>query len=197
MELKNGEIYRGELHEVEDCWNVQLINVQATARDGKVRRWHLNSRRIVQSRQAWMRVPTLSEASRTVTGTSKEHPVGATPRCARPTPAPAAAARPIPQVTQMEHIYIRGSRIRFVIVPDMLKNAPMVSKRVWGVHGGGSRLDALMARCSSASWSCRPAWVLCCSSLLFTAFWTIILMIRPHLTGIPPRSSSGLTPSST
>lgn len=37
VELKNGEIYRGELHEVEDCWNVQLINVQATARDGKVR----------------------------------------------------------------------------------------------------------------------------------------------------------------
>lgn len=32
-----------------------------------------------------------------------------------------------PQVTQMEHIYIRGGRIRFVIVPDMLKNAPMVS----------------------------------------------------------------------
>ena len=27
----------------------------------------------------------------------------------------------------MEHIFIRGSRVRFVIVPDMLKNAPMVS----------------------------------------------------------------------
>ena len=38
MELKTGEIYRGELHEAEDNWNVQLINVQATARDGKVRR---------------------------------------------------------------------------------------------------------------------------------------------------------------
>ncbi|KAL4425553.1 hypothetical protein ABPG75_009569 [Micractinium tetrahymenae] len=66
VELKNGEIYRGELHEAEDCWNVQLINVQATARDGKV--------------------------------------------------------------TQMEHIYIRGGRIRFVIVPDMLKNAPMFKR---------------------------------------------------------------------
>ncbi len=33
------------------------------------------------------------------------------------------------QTTQMEHIYIRGSRIRFVIVPDMLKNAPMVSDK--------------------------------------------------------------------
>lgn len=26
----------------------------------------------------------------------------------------------------MEHIFIRGGRVRFVIVPDMLKNAPMV-----------------------------------------------------------------------
>ena len=26
----------------------------------------------------------------------------------------------------MEHIFIRGSRVRFIIVPDMLKNAPMV-----------------------------------------------------------------------
>jgi len=38
VELKSGEIYRGELHDAEDNWNVQLTNVQATARDGKVRR---------------------------------------------------------------------------------------------------------------------------------------------------------------
>lgn len=29
----------------------------------------------------------------------------------------------------MEHIFIRGSQIRFIIIPDMLKNAPMVG--VW------------------------------------------------------------------
>jgi small nuclear ribonucleoprotein D3 len=28
----------------------------------------------------------------------------------------------------MEHIFIRGSRIRYVIVPDMLKNAPMFKR---------------------------------------------------------------------
>ena len=32
----------------------------------------------------------------------------------------------------MEHIFIRGSRVRYVIVPDMLKNAPMVRGRVMG-----------------------------------------------------------------
>lgn len=37
MELKSGEIYRGEMYEAEDNWNVQLSNVQATGRDGKVR----------------------------------------------------------------------------------------------------------------------------------------------------------------
>ena len=59
-------MYRGELHEAEDNWNVQLSNVTATGRDGKV--------------------------------------------------------------THMEHIFIRGSRVRFVIVPDMLKNAPMFKR---------------------------------------------------------------------
>lgn len=32
VELKSGELYRGELHEAEDNWNVQLANVTATAR---------------------------------------------------------------------------------------------------------------------------------------------------------------------
>lgn len=65
VELKTGESFRGELHDAEDNWNVQLSNVTATARDGKV--------------------------------------------------------------SHMEHIFIRGSQIRFLIIPDMLKNAPMVS----------------------------------------------------------------------
>jgi len=32
------------------------------------------------------------------------------------------------RVNQLSHIYIRGSRIRFIIVPDMLKNAPMFKR---------------------------------------------------------------------
>jgi len=30
------------------------------------------------------------------------------------------------RVSQLENIYIRGSKIRFLILPDMLKNAPML-----------------------------------------------------------------------
>jgi hypothetical protein len=35
------------------------------------------------------------------------------------------ATHPIPQLA---HIYIRGSRIRLIVVPDMLKNAPMFKR---------------------------------------------------------------------
>ena len=66
VELKSGEMYRGELFEAEDNMNVQLKDVTATGRDGRV--------------------------------------------------------------TQLAHIFIRGSRIRFVVIPDMLKNAPMFKR---------------------------------------------------------------------
>ncbi|BDA42731.1 Small nuclear ribonucleoprotein Sm D3 [Coccomyxa sp. Obi] len=66
VELKSGETYRGELAEAEDSWNVQLKNVTATAKDGRV--------------------------------------------------------------SHLEHIFVRGSRVRFVIIPDMLKNAPMFKR---------------------------------------------------------------------
>ncbi|GIY34938.1 small nuclear ribonucleoprotein Sm D3 [Caerostris darwini] len=32
------------------------------------------------------------------------------------------------KVSKLENIYIRGSKIRFLILPDMLKNAPMFKK---------------------------------------------------------------------
>jgi small nuclear ribonucleoprotein D3 len=66
VELKTGEMYRGQLHVAEDNWNVQLKDVTATGRDGKY--------------------------------------------------------------SQLAHIYIRGSRVRFIVIPDMLKNAPMFKR---------------------------------------------------------------------
>lgn len=33
------------------------------------------------------------------------------------------------RVAQLENVYIRGSKIRFLILPDMLKNAPMFKHR--------------------------------------------------------------------
>jgi len=32
------------------------------------------------------------------------------------------------RVSQLENVFIRGSKIRFLILPDMLKNAPMFKK---------------------------------------------------------------------
>jgi len=46
------------------------------------------------------------------------------------------------RVAQLENIYIRGSKIRFLILPDMLKNAPMfknMGDRRGGGRGGASR----------------------------------------------------------
>jgi small nuclear ribonucleoprotein D3 len=63
IELKTGEVYRGQLGDTEDNMNCQMTNIQYTARDGRV--------------------------------------------------------------TNLEQVYIRGSKIRFMILPDMLKNAPM------------------------------------------------------------------------
>jgi small nuclear ribonucleoprotein D3 len=31
-------------------------------------------------------------------------------------------------VSQMEYVYLRGSKIRYFIIPDMLKNAPFFKK---------------------------------------------------------------------
>merc|ERR1712014_81461 len=66
VELKTGEVYRGDMTSTEDNWNCQLKNVLATARDGRR--------------------------------------------------------------AQLEHIFIRGSHIRFLTVPDMLKHAPMFKR---------------------------------------------------------------------
>ena len=31
-------------------------------------------------------------------------------------------------MTKKEHVYIRGSKMRFALMPDMLKNAPMFKR---------------------------------------------------------------------
>ena len=44
------------------------------------------------------------------------------------------------RVAQLENIYIRGSKIRFLILPDMLKNAPMFKNMGRGKHKKNSPL---------------------------------------------------------
>lgn len=39
-------------------------------------------------------------------------------------------------MSHLDHVFLRGSRIRFMIIPDMLKNAPMF-KRIDPKHKVG------------------------------------------------------------
>jgi len=50
---------------------------------------------------------------------------------------------------QLENVYIRGSKIRFFVLPDMLKNAPMF-KKVQGKGGGAGRGKSAILRAQAA-----------------------------------------------
>ena len=56
------------------------------------------------------------------------------------------------QVSQLEQVFIRGSMIRFLIVPDMLKNAPMFKPKS-GAKGlaAGAGKSAMMRAQSMCS----------------------------------------------
>ncbi|KAL0266323.1 UNVERIFIED_CONTAM: hypothetical protein PYX00_008903 [Menopon gallinae] len=48
------------------------------------------------------------------------------------------------KVAQLENVYIRGSKIRFLILPDMLKNAPMFKRVQKGSGGAGRGKSAIL-----------------------------------------------------
>ena len=48
------------------------------------------------------------------------------------------------RVQQLENVFVRGSKIRFLILPDMLKNAPMFKKV--GKGGGAGRGKSAILR---------------------------------------------------
>ncbi|KAI0980134.1 hypothetical protein GJ496_009688 [Pomphorhynchus laevis] len=54
------------------------------------------------------------------------------------------------RVAQLDYIYVRGSKIRFLILPDMLKNAPMF-KNIKGVKGGAGRGKSAILRAQAAA----------------------------------------------
>lgn len=134
VELKSGENYRGELIEAEDNWNCQMKNVQATA---KVRT------RASHCVERCTRTPVHAF---TPGGSIKRHTGQLT-----------HAFEQDGRASNLEHIFVRGSRIRcafagasgllccdkcsrvwllsaavlphrFMIIPDMLKNAPMFKR---------------------------------------------------------------------
>jgi small nuclear ribonucleoprotein D3 len=50
------------------------------------------------------------------------------------------------RVAQLEYVYIRGSKVRFMILPDMLKNAPMFKQKTRGGGAGRGKSAILRAQ---------------------------------------------------
>lgn len=61
------------------------------------------------------------------------------------------------RVAQLENVYIRGSKIRFLILPDMLKNAPMFKRQGNKGTGGAGRGKSANPGSSSCTWK-GPWW---------------------------------------
>jgi len=106
--------------EAEDNWNCQLTNVSHTARDGKT---FLFSFRCFVS---------LSLSLSFFLSDAKMYSLTLLYR----------RLRTKGKHSSLENCYLRGSKIRMVIVPDMLKNAPMFKKidpRTKSVLAGGGK----------------------------------------------------------
>ncbi|KAJ0008021.1 hypothetical protein Pint_29651 [Pistacia integerrima] len=67
------------------------------------------------------------------------------------------------KVSQLEHVFIRGSKVRFMVIPDMLKNAPMfklLDARIKGksssIGVGRGRAVAMRAKAVAAGRGAAP-----------------------------------------
>lgn len=50
------------------------------------------------------------------------------------------------RMASLENVYIRGSKIRFLILPDMLKNAPMFKNKAGNKSGTAGRGKSAILR---------------------------------------------------
>ncbi|CAN0924250.1 Small nuclear ribonucleoprotein SmD3b [Linum grandiflorum] len=62
------------------------------------------------------------------------------------------------KISQLEHVFIRGSKVRFMVIPDMLKNAPMFKRLDAKIKGksaslgvGRGRANAMRAKAQTAA----------------------------------------------
>lgn len=108
IELKSGELYRGRLLAAEETMNVQLSSVVHQARDGRV------TRHVVIYLCATEGLPR----ARPFAVYLVRFTVGSQDKCM--TCALAAYSR-----CRLEHVYLRGNHIRFVVLPEILLNAPL------------------------------------------------------------------------
>ncbi|KAL4575385.1 hypothetical protein LXL04_022228 [Taraxacum kok-saghyz] len=110
VELKSGEVYRGSMIECEDNWNCQLENITFTAKVSTPLIIESNAIGLYFLVPLWLALSLLDLRSEDG------------------------------KVAQLEHVFIRGSKVRFMIIPDMLKNAPMFKRLEARIKGKGSAL---------------------------------------------------------
>lgn len=71
------------------------------------------------------------------------------------------------RVAQLEQVYIRGSKIRFLILPDMLKNAPMLKSMKNKNQGSGAgRGKAAILKAQGESGVLRCTLCVCFSGMV-------------------------------
>lgn len=109
------------------------------------------------------------------------------------------------RVAQLEQVYIRGSKIRFLILPDMLKNAPMLKSMKNKNQGSGAgrgkaailkaqgaydlfmvprfavelERSSLIAEDMQTEKELKDYWFLPCFSLYFILWWESRLLNCP------------------
>lgn len=79
------------------------------------------------------------------------------------------------RVAQLEQVYIRGSKIRFLILPDMLKNAPMLKSMKNKNQGSGAgRGKAAILKAQGRCSSCIDFKIqVCCVSFKKGSFYCL------------------------
>ncbi|XP_044976102.1 uncharacterized protein LOC123443673 isoform X1 [Hordeum vulgare subsp. vulgare] len=91
------------------------------------------------------------------------------------------------KVSQLEHVFIMGSRVRFMIISDMLKNAPMVKLLEARIRGKGSAIGVGRGRALAMRAMIVGQIVACscpCNLLLgvgVLSFLLVIASLRWHL----------------
>lgn len=81
------------------------------------------------------------------------------------------------RVAQLENVYIRGSKIRFLILPDMLKNAPMFKRQGNKPTAGRGKSAILRAQgLYFPSFSCFHKFALFVNNLPFYTIFVVSVL---------------------
>ncbi len=129
VELKSGEIYRGELFDAEDNWNLQLKDVTATGRDGRVTQLDHIFVRGRCGRACWCRGRACTAIASSSLQRCVQHHAARRRGALGGTHAVPPRHRHASHSRACVATYAPArSRIRFILLPDMLKNAPMFKR---------------------------------------------------------------------